>query len=84
MDKEMMAKVNEFLKENGKKELNLDELDGITGGSCIDGAYPTPDIEEVKQMALLIYETFGLETAISYATTLLGCSSEEVKSWFSV
>ncbi len=33
MDKEMMEKVNEFLKANGKRELTMDELDQVVGGS---------------------------------------------------
>ncbi len=33
MDKEMMAKVNEVLKTNGKRELSMDELDKVVGGS---------------------------------------------------
>ena len=32
MDKEMMDKVNEILKKNGKRELSLDELDKVVGG----------------------------------------------------
>ena len=37
MDKEMMGKVNELLKANGKRELSLDEMDKVSGG--VDGIY---------------------------------------------
>ncbi len=33
MDKEMMDKINEVLKANGKRELSMDELDKVVGGS---------------------------------------------------
>ncbi len=33
MDKELMEKINEVLKANGKRELNPDELDQVVGGS---------------------------------------------------
>ena len=32
MEKEMMEKVNEILKANGKRELSMDELDKVVGG----------------------------------------------------
>ena len=32
MDKEIMAKINETLKANGKRELSMDELDLVCGG----------------------------------------------------
>ena len=33
MDKDLMAKGNEVLKANGRRELSLDELDKVNGGS---------------------------------------------------
>ena len=39
MDKEMMAKVNEVLKANGKRELSMDEVDKVVGGECCDVKY---------------------------------------------
>ena len=33
MDKEMMDKANEILKASGKRELCLDEMDKVSGGS---------------------------------------------------
>ena len=40
MDKEMMAKVNEVMKANGKRELSMDELDKVVGGSIEKGVGP--------------------------------------------
>ena len=36
MDKDMMAKINEALKANGRRELSLDELDKVTGGGKLE------------------------------------------------
>ena len=33
MDKEAMAKVNEILKANGRRELSMDEAENVVGGS---------------------------------------------------
>ena len=48
MEKEMMDKVNELLKANGKRELSMDEMDKVVGGeNCLeyyvlaDGSYIT-------------------------------------------
>ena len=46
MDKEMKAKVDEFLKTNGRRELSMDEMEQVNGGGsgyavAADGkAYP--------------------------------------------
>ncbi len=32
MDKELMAKINEALKANGRRELSMDDLDKVVGG----------------------------------------------------
>ena len=37
MDKEMMAKVNEFMKANGRRELNMEEADQVVGGKALPG-----------------------------------------------
>ena len=74
MDEKKMNKLRELLGD--------DVLQKVTGGSGIDEMFPTPDVEEVKSIARQIYEMFGLEVAVSYATTLLGCTRKEVESWF--
>ena len=42
MDKELMDKMNEALKANGKRELSLDEMDKVSGGNTAVSAGPTP------------------------------------------
>ena len=46
MDKELMDKMNEALKVNGKRELSMDEMDKVSGGgldyyTLIDGTKVT-------------------------------------------
>ena len=46
MDKELMDKMNEALKVNGKRELSMDEMDKVSGGgldyyTLIDGTKAT-------------------------------------------
>ena len=54
MDKEMMAKVEEFVKEYSKRELNMEEMEQVVGGELgglfLDGRY-TPK-EDVYNMFL--------------------------------
>ena len=62
MDKEMMAKVNEVLKANGKRELSMDELDKVVGGYYV----PNTD-EERKQLIELAYaltDSYGFDIAL--------------------
>ena len=62
MDKEMMAKVNEILKANGRRELSLDELDKVVGGYYV----PNTD-EEREQLAEMFYamtDSFGFDVAL--------------------
>ena len=74
MDEKSMSKIRKLLGDS--------ELEKVIGGIGPDGPYPTPDIEEVKKTALMVYEMFGLELAIDFATSALGCSREEVIGWF--
>ncbi len=74
MDEKTMGRIRELLGD--------DMLEKVTGGIGPD-PFVTPDPEKVKRTALIIYESFGLEVAISYATTLLNCSRSEVEGWFS-
>ncbi len=62
MDKDMMAKINEALKANGRRELSMDELDKVVGGYYI----PQTD-EEKKQLIDLAYaltDSFGFDIAL--------------------
>ena len=62
MDNEMMKKVNDTLKANGKRELSMDEMDKVVGGIFI----PQTD-EEKKQLIDLAYaltDSFGFDVAL--------------------
>ena len=43
MDKELMAKINEALKANGRRELSMDDLDKVVGGESCREYYPLAD-----------------------------------------
>ena len=62
MDKEMQAKVEEFVKSYGKRELSMDELDKVVGGYYV----PNTD-EERKQLidyAYALTDAFGFDVAL--------------------
>ena len=62
MDKEMQAKVEEFVKSYGRRELSMDELDKVVGGYYV----PQTD-EEKKQLIELAYaltDSFGFDVAL--------------------
>ena len=62
MDKDMMAKINEALKANGRRELSLDDLDKVVSGIFI----PQTD-EEKKQLidyAYALTDAFGFDVAL--------------------
>ena len=62
MDKEMQAKVEEFVKSYGRRELSMDEMDKVVGGYYI----PQTD-EERKQLIDLAYamtDSFGFDVAL--------------------
>ena len=62
MDKEMQAKVEEFVKSYGRRELSMDEMDKVVGGYYI----PQTD-EEKKQLidyAYALTDAFGFDVAL--------------------
>ena len=62
MDKEMQAKVEEFVKSYGRRELSMDEMDKVVGGIFI----PQTD-EEKKQLidyAYALTDAFGFDVAL--------------------
>ncbi len=40
MDKDTMAKVEEMLKKSGRRELSMDELDQVSGGTYAQDDFP--------------------------------------------
>ena len=79
MDKDMMDKVNEVLKAHGKRELNLDEMDRVTGGQTCkrDGVYYI-DLIGMGEFPLIAYGELlesiiinkGVDCAIKFANEL--------------
>ena len=88
MNKEVLEKVNEILKSNGRQALSLDEADKVAGGmveynpatgmGVIDG-------QEVEVAAFNKYfmdaaKVFGLESAISGFQSVTGWSCSDMGS----
>ena len=84
MDQEMMKKVNEVLKANGRRELSMDEADQVVGGKAIPGPEKgtvylngiltsEPDFNQVYYD---ITRCFGYDVAIQffYQSTGYTCS----------
>ena len=70
MDKEMQAKVEEFVKSYGKRELSMDELDKVVGGYYV----PNTD-EERKQLIDLAYaltDSYGFDIALDMFMQITG------------
>ncbi len=67
MDNELFAKINEFLKANGKRELSEDELDQVVGGMITDinQIQTEKDIYEYVYVFLApIDKNFGRDVAV--------------------
>ena len=60
MDKEMMDKINEVMKAHGKRELNMDELEKVVGGS---ENYTAEEERETNELYLYLARTFGFDVA---------------------
>ena len=69
MDKDMMAKINEALKANDRRELSLDELDKVVGG------YVPKTDEDRKQLIDLAYamtDSYGFDIALEMFMQITG------------
>lgn len=82
MDKEMMAKVEEFVKEYGKRELSMEDLDQVVGGTIqgiydISGNYHTT--KEIINLASSMEETFGFDIAGEMICTMFKLNPDEAK-----
>ncbi len=62
MDKDMMDKVNEAMKVNGKRELSLDEMDMVSGGFN-PKAMTADEKIEFNNNFLAITRVFGFDVA---------------------
>ena len=63
MDNEMMKKVNDTLKANGRRELSMEEMDKVSGGG-----YYVPNTDEEKKwlidLAYAMTDSFGFDVAL--------------------
>ena len=68
MDKEMLAKINEVLKANGKRELSLDELDQVVGGAGFGSSmFDTHEhVDAYCEIVDQIVACCGLDVAINW------------------
>ena len=57
----MMDKINEVLKANGKRELSMDELDKVSGGTTVTGNYV--DEETMYDLYMALTRLYGYDTA---------------------
>ena len=57
MDKDMMAKINEALKANDRRELSLDELDKVVGGA--GECFNAQDIRTDEELNFYVYVFLG-------------------------
>ena len=88
MDKEMMDKINEVLKANGKRELTMEEADQVAGGTVeynpatgmgvIDGQ--EVDVAAFNKYFMDAAKVFGIESAISGFQSVTGWSCSDMGS----
>ncbi len=73
MDKEMLEKVNELLKANGRQELSADEAEKIVGGEFTlhdDGTCTLDDntmtCDQFTSLMYAMTKAYGIKAAISW------------------
>ena len=82
MDKEMKAKIDEVLKTNGKRELSMDEMDRVSGGSFpADYRINGYTAAEAGGMLQAVYDNFGLDVAVAYAIEVFGVKTNDWRGY---
>ena len=82
MDKEMKAKIDEVLKTNGKRELSLDEMDRVSGGSFpADYTVNGYTAAEAGGMLQAVYDNFGLDVAEKFAIEVFGVKTNDWRGY---
>jgi len=83
MDKELMDKMNEALKANGKRELSLDEMDKVSGGNqgleyytLIDGSKVTET--ELTHSFQTLTAQIGYDAAAVMFCEMTGLSKQSI------
>ena len=79
MDKDAMAKVNEVLKANGKRELSMDEMDKVVGGTDVLVNGTVKSEGEVYDLAMAMVDSFGYDVAADAFCTMTGLDPYEIK-----
>ena len=78
MDKEMKAKIDEVLKTNGMRELSMDEMDRVSGGSFpADYRINGYTAAEAGGMLQAVYDNFGLDVAVAFAIEVFGVKTND-------
>ena len=82
MDKEMKAKIDEVLKTNGMRELSMDEMDRVSGGSFpADYRINGYTVAEAGGMLQAVYDNFGLDVAEAYAIEVFGVKTNDWRNY---
>ena len=82
MDKEMQAKIDEVLKTNGMRELSMDEMDRVSGGSFpADYRINGYTAAEAGGMLQAVYDNFGLDVAEAYAIEVFGVKTNNWRNY---
>jgi len=82
MDKEMKAKIDEILKTNGMRELSMDEMDRVSGGSFpADYRVNGYTAAEAGGMLQTVYDQFGLDVAEAFAIEVFGVKSNDWRKY---
>lgn len=78
MDKEMQAKIDEILKANSRRELSLDEMDRVSGGSIpADYRINGYTAAEAGGMLQAVYDSLGLDVAEAFAIEVFGVKTKD-------
>ena len=82
MDKEMQAKIDEILKANSRRELSLDEMDRVSGGSIpADYRINGYTVAEAGGMLQAVYDNFGLDVAEAFAIEFFGIKTNDWRKY---
>ena len=79
MDKEMQAKVEEFVKSYGRRELSMEELEQVSGGTDVLVNGTVMSEGEVYDLAMSVVDAFGYDVAADAFCTMTGLSPYEIK-----
>ena len=78
----MTAKINALLKANGRRELSMDEMDRVSGGSFpADYRINGYTAAEAGGMLQTVYDYFGLDVAEAYAIEVFGVKTGDWRNF---